>query len=48
MEHFSWNWSNKYRRILCVFSKDENKGGFFKDKIPVGGTLLVEKTQCLM
>ncbi|HAY3555751.1 hypothetical protein [Elizabethkingia anophelis] len=25
------------------FSKDENKGGFFKDKIPVAGTLLVEK-----
>ena len=25
------------------FSKDENKGGFFKDKIPVVGTLLVEK-----
>ncbi|MDV3507023.1 hypothetical protein CMU89_07215 [Elizabethkingia anophelis] len=25
------------------FSKDEKKGGFFKDKIPVAGTLLVEK-----
>jgi len=29
--------------FYVFFSKDENKGGFFKDKIPVVGTLLVEK-----
>ena len=29
--------------FYVFFSKDENKGGFFKDRIPVSGTLLVEK-----